>query len=327
MIRFAFVVTSLLATSAAFAQDECMTTFSHAEWKTEMDEIDTSFASFDLDNARLEVDATWRHVGCLDSVAKTGYLARFMRQRAMLAFFDQDEDNAIKWGLAARHAAADFPWTVPEDHPFRTMIAGAEDPAIGGAEGSLIVPPKGHMFMDGKPLLEPKANAEIPNLIQVTDKKGAVVSTFWQDGAAFPADIIGPPGEPLYPPLGWCDPGPETYAEAGGDQSFPATEAPPREACDPGEVKPPPSGLAVAIPNAAAGGALAVVAGVFYGVALSAHGHLDDNADSIDHLTKTRSTANLMVLGSAVAGAAAVGIGVTAFIDTDGAGAAVHVRF
>jgi hypothetical protein len=321
-----------VASTPALAQDECLTSFSHPEWVTEMDEIDKSLATFNLDDARLQVDATWRHVGCLSAPVQPGYLARFARQRAMLAFFDQDEDNAIKWGLLAKYTAPDMGWPVPEDHPFRQMIAEAEDPPMGGPENASLIIAKGNkVLLNGWPITEPKAHAEVPGLVQVVDKKGAVVSTYWQDGAAFPPDMIGPPGVVNEPPC-FDPPKAEDYAAAGGDQSQPST-APALTWSGPscGGKGPKPTGNEggggnISIVNLAAGAGLAVIAGTTYAIALVDKGHLGD-ATNPDELVKSRSGANVLSFTSAGLGAAAVGVGVTAFIMDDTPGVAFGFRW
>ncbi len=212
-----FAVPGVLFSSDAFAQDFCPAPYSHEKWRADMDKVDAAYVTIDLDTARRLIEGIWRDVGCLDMVAKRGHLARFARQKALLAFYDQDEDTAVRWGLLSRAAAPDFPWSsdMAEDHPFRSMVVAAEDPPIGGPEGQgLLVEKKSSYFMNGRPLLEPKAEAEIPNLVQQADKKGKIISTYWQDGAAFPVDVLGPVGEALTVPK-WFVPS-TSYADAGG---------------------------------------------------------------------------------------------------------------
>lgn len=423
--------------SDAWAQDTCAAAYTHADWRKEMDDIDGAFKAFDLDAARIKIDSTWRNVGCLNEVAHPGHIARFARQRALLYFFDQDEDSAIKWGLLSRYAAPDFPWPadMAEDHPFREMLTNAEDPPIGGPDdASLLIEKKGAAFINGKPLLEPKARAEVPNLIQIADKKGAVLVTFWQDGAAFATDMIGPPGVVLEVPK-WYVPV-TSYADAGGEALFgsdavvdggnttdggnntdggnttqgtgdPTTDnkrptvtsvvlspdpARPGEtvtatasgsdpegdaiqyaytwsvngtviadatgtsfggfeagdrvsvvvvpsdakgAGQPSEsaaltIEKPEkesSGGGIKISRLAIGGGLGLAAGTMWFVGHSASAAFMSGESPNDSLASTRTTANLMLLSSGLVGAAALGVGVTAFVSDGGPQVGVSVRF
>ncbi|MBT3222159.1 MAG: hypothetical protein HN348_24050, partial [Proteobacteria bacterium] len=72
------------------------------------------------------------------------------------------------------------------------------------------------------------------------------------------------------------------------------------------------------VPNAAIGGGLALIAGTMWAIAGASKASMA-KATTQDQLLAKRSTANVLVLASAATGAAAIGIGVTAFISDDGA--------
>ena len=421
--------TLLLPGAAAYAQDACTAGYAHEQWRTEMDKVDAAFQQFDLNKARVEIDAVWRHVGCLDAVARPGHLARFARQRALLHFFDQDEETATRWGLLARYTAADFPWSADfaEDHPFRSMVSGASDLPIGGPENAGFKANKKtpYIFLNGRWITEPRARAEIPNLMQFTDKKGLVTSTFWQDGAAFPEDILGPPLTPPAAPKWFVER--TTYEDAGGANVFAAdrpNEPPPAVAPEPVKsdptppndvggtisepetpvpnadvnetrVAPEPEAVATApapkptespkptetiaataetasekpllapppsvslpttvaekfaavspqpvpsstkasvpqpsasrtIPRLAVGGGLGLVAIVLGVVSNSAANQFYDVSTEANDLVGLRGRANKLLLGAGLAGTAALGVGVTAFISQDGPGLGVSARW
>lgn len=328
MIRPMLALAFVTLTTDAYAQDQCMTDYTHEQWRTDMDRVDEQLAEFDLDETRILVDKIWRNVGCLETLVRPGHLARFGRQRALLSFFNQDEDAAVKWGLAARYTAPDYPWALPEDHPFRAMVTETEDRVMGGIDGAtLVVPRKGAAFINGRPLLEPKAPAEVPHLIQVTDKKGHVISTWWQDGAAFPNDFIGPEGPPLEVP-DWYVPVTD-YSDAGGEAGDGSTSVASTDPIGPTDpVGPTPGGGGLKVVNIAAGGGLGLAAGTMYLIAGAAAGKINNgNFEDSQELKATRSRANLMVVGAGMAAAGAVGVGVTAFVAADGAGVGFNVRW
>lgn len=337
VVRIAAIGAALAHASSAFALDpSCPAPFTHAAWVSAMDQIDAALADSRVDAARSGLAQTKVALICLDTVAKPGHMARFARLEALAYFFDQDEEAAVKWGNLARDVAPEFPWSVPEDHPFRSLLSEADVPPIGGPDGGLLVPKGTFVFLDGAPIATPQARAEVPSLIQETDKKGVVAKAFWQDGAAFPADLVDPSGSPL-PAATWfvAD---HDYASAGGNQTYGegGTVASATNPTTPGKppvaptTKPPRTKTAgtggIGIPQAAAGGGLGVLAGVLYvGAAITA-GHMD-RAGGVNQLIRTRAVANDLVIGSAIAGVAAVGVGATAFLTDGGGGIAIHGRF
>ena len=75
-----------------------------------------------------------------------------------------------------------------------------------------------------------------------------------------------------------------------------------------------------------------MLAGTAYAIALSAKGSISRDAqagaiESGDELARRRSLVNSMALSSGVLAAGAIGVGVTAFISTDGGGLGLTARF
>jgi hypothetical protein len=69
---------------------------------------------------------------------------------------------------------------------------------------------------------------------------------------------------------------------------------------------------------------LAAVSGALYGLATVSARRFEE-AGTVDDMVGARSSANLLVLGCGLAGAGAVGAGVTVFLD--GRSAGLQVRF
>jgi hypothetical protein len=353
-----------LPSTDAFAQDPaCATTpVNHAAWRQAMDDIDATIHAFQLDVAREKLERTRTSLVCLTEIVRPSYLARFARQRALVAFYDQDEDSAVHWGLLSRLAKADLPWPadMPVEHPFRQMVEFADKPPVGGPEdATLLVEKKGSVFMNGAPLLAPRAEAEVPHLLQVTDKKGLVLSTFWQDGAAFPPALIGPAGDPLEFPA-WFVPEAGAAAvvavvtepvvtEPVAVVTGPAVTEPVAVVTEPvvtepvavvtepvvpepvlpdpvfSEPDPPRETGGPNVIRLGIGGGLGVVAGTLYTIGAVMHGGAEDA--TADTLPGLRTRVNLMALGASLSGAAALGVGVTAFVSADGADLGLHLTW
>lgn len=187
----------LLLVSAALAQD-CPERWEAARMDAELAAADAALAAGDVDTGRAHLSTAHRQALCLDAVVRPSQVARLSRSLALAFFYDQDGDATRRWGLSARQASPALPWDetrFPPDHPFRAEVEDGDLPALAGPEGvGLAFPKKGAVFAAGHLLTAPLARIEVPLLVQVTDKDGAVVDAWWQDGAAFPERGLGPAG-------------------------------------------------------------------------------------------------------------------------------------
>jgi len=310
---------ALLSPGLATAQDAvCNGVFTHSEWSAAMDQADQTLADFKIDDAKELLAKTHKSVPCLDTVVLPSHLGRFARQNALVAFYEQDELTAVRWGMLQRYAAPDMPWPEDfgEDHPLREILDFADEPTLAGPDDKgLVFPKKGAVFLNGRLLTETKARAEIPNLIQITEKSGEMTLQYWQDGAAFRDSILGEPGAVPEMPK-WFVPESE-----GGTEAVASADPKPKP-----EKPPKPDRSGPKIGNLAAGAALAVAAGTLYGVGGASRGGLK-NATSETELVSIRSRTNMLALSSGVAFAGAIGVGVTAFVDTEGGALGVNFRF
>jgi len=210
----------------AHAQTEvCSSVYTHDQFFRDMNEVDRLVADLDIQGAKRKLSDARTALRCIDEVVQPTYLARFGRQMALIFFFDQDEDATRRWGLLSRYSDASFPWPreYPADHPFREQVESSDDPILGGpAAASLAPPKKGGIFMNGHLLTRPEAPAEVPVFMQVADKKGVVIASFWQDGARFPDVVLAPAGPEPLPPKWWEGPTPApAVAVAEADESTP----------------------------------------------------------------------------------------------------------
>lgn len=208
--------------AAALAQQEaCYEDYTHEAWEAHLNGVDEALHNVDIEGARDLLRKSHKLTLCLVEPARPSYVARLARQLAMTFFFEQDEDAIRRWVFASNTADPELSWPrdIDASHPLRAQVAMQEPPEVTGPEGGLVVPTKGAFLANGRPLLEPRAAVEIPLFVQVMDKKGVIVHQYWQDGSAFPEDIIDPDGGPLKTPK-WYAPEPESARTKMRDPLF-----------------------------------------------------------------------------------------------------------
>mgnify|MGYP006928187496 CR=1 FL=1 len=336
---------ALFLPSLAQAQDElCAGRYSTEAWGADMDGVDKRFEDFQLEDAEMALKEIRKLVPCLGSVVLPSQLGRYARQWATLAFFKQDEVTAGRWGLLQMYTAPNLPWPddVGEDHPLREMISYAEESPIGGPDDQVIVFPKrGAIFMNGWVLTTTKVPSDLPHLVQLTDKDGEISIGYWQDGASFREDTLGPMDSPQVAYPKWFTPEPGMKDDDAVAQIEPRVDVPDPEPAVPEPAEPEPAVEPVAKPekipkepregglktvNLIAGGGAAVLAGTLYAVGGLSRSGLG-KASSTDELAAARSRVNILAMSAGVVGAGAVGLGVTAFVSTSGGHVGLNLRF
>jgi len=192
-------MTLLLALVApALAQDApCDASFDINRFIEGMNLVDASFEAFDAENAKVVLKSMYTDMACLEDRVHPRHLVRYARQRAMSAFFDQDELEMGYWAQLAG-VDPDMPWpaSVTPDHPVRDQLTFVlmEDPLT--VDGVLTPPKGGGILLDGTLLLEPTTTPDAPHFVQVVDKNVTVLSSRWQDGVVFPSALLAKVGEP-----------------------------------------------------------------------------------------------------------------------------------
>ncbi len=194
--RLALIFAFGLVSTPATAQDEMCAKYTLDDLREDMDRIDTAVRKPSLPEASHLSGQLHAELRCLNELAPRQDLQRFAQQRAVLAFFDQDEEQVRLWGLAARYLDAGQDWPDYGPPVLGAAIEELENVDLAGPEGAQLLHPKGSaVFLNGAVLTEPLARIEIPNLIQLADKTGKVSEAWWQDGAAFREQILGGTGE------------------------------------------------------------------------------------------------------------------------------------
>ena len=201
------VALALLAPLTARA--ECEAAFGVNDFIASMGKAETALGDFDLDMFRNVLDLTYAQLPCTPDRLHPNHVARFARLNALAAFFDQDEYTVARWSPIAtgRNGVA---WTgdyVDEEHPFRTTLADypSRDPV--GPDGAFLYPPKGGgVLINGWLALEPRAEPEAPNFVQVVDADGIVVDSFWMEGGDFPNKLLRGDDGGVTAPAWWAEP-------------------------------------------------------------------------------------------------------------------------
>ena len=133
-------------------------------------------------------------------------------------------------------------------------------------------------------------------MIQLFDKDGKIIIGYWQDGASFRQDTLGPLDDtPQATVPKWFVPEPGMKDDAAPVEPEPATPEPetpepeepeePEEPKEPKEPKEPREGTKMG--NLIAGGGMAVVAGVIFPAPLLQHLHLSRAQDALKELGVT----------------------------------------
>lgn len=206
----ALLLLGCVVSQAAMAQDGCEESYDINQFVSDMNRADQALGDFDLDMFRNVLDLTYARLPCSADRAHPNHVTRFARQQALAAFFDQDDLTLEMWAYAALQKSG-LQWTgdfADEDHPFRRALSDYSDIEMAGPDGAFLYPPKGGgVLANGWLILEPKAlGGETPNFMQVVDKDGIVIDSFWMEGGFFPNKILRGDDGGLTEPEWWSEP-------------------------------------------------------------------------------------------------------------------------
>jgi len=197
---------SLGIPGTARAQDlPCNEPFGTNDFVAKMNNADAALAEFELEKYRALLADIQDLLPCTFDRIHPNFITRYARQMAMSYFLDQDEMTMAQWGtLASANAEMAWPPSLEDEtHPFRDALAFIEEPWLNGPEGAGLNPPKGGaIYLDGVMLNKAMANAETPHFVQLLDKRGLVLESFWQDGSGFAHRLLKADPTPPESP-GW----------------------------------------------------------------------------------------------------------------------------
>jgi hypothetical protein len=285
----------LLVGTEAWAQQACIDPMSRIQLGAALGEVTDALEASELVEARAQLAEISERLPCLEEVVDRALFALFARSNAIVYFYGQDEEQASRWGQASRLAMPELAWDdrlFPPDNPIRTLIETTPLPAAEGVAGGLAAPRGGGVFLNGQFAPRPEAWPDLPVLVQVFDRNQALVKGWWQDGPAFPADLLTARAEDLPPPAWWTEGGPSS---------------------PPDKIRPPPKVPAgdgpPVVPIAASLG-LGLLSGASYLLAAQTASTFKEGGHTSEELTSLRTRANLLVLASGASLAGAVGVGV-----------------
>jgi hypothetical protein len=301
MVSFAWLTVAGVARGET--PSTCAAPYSRIQLGAAIGEVGDALAVSDLVDAQKHINEVRDRMPCLDEVVDRHLFALFARYQAVVFFYGQDEQEAARWGVAARSVEPDLRWddkVFPLNHPARTVVDSGRIPQLVGLpDYGFEVPRGGGAFVNGRFTPRPEALEDIPALVQVFDKAQQRVDAGWQDGNRFPDRFLSDsPGD--LPPPAWLVGG---VSAPGPTRPAPVTKVKPEpqpKTGGGGNVPVVPIGTSIV---------LALVSGGSYALATSFHGQLEE-ARTVDQLTKARTKTNLMVVTSGVSLAGAVGVGV-----------------
>jgi hypothetical protein len=180
----------------AQARDPSCPDLTVAQLEGLIEEIDLAYLNLEMNRANALLAAAEPRVPCIVEVVPTVDVAAFALRRSYSLALELDPSEAKRWARLAKALDPQLPWPayIPGDHEIRDLIADEEPlPKIPVRAKGLVVPPGGGVFLDGRFLEAPEAEAAVPHLLQVGDNNGELVIAQWQDGTAFPEEVLGPP--------------------------------------------------------------------------------------------------------------------------------------
>ena len=301
------------------AQEEaCSGPYTEQTMGDQLGQIQSLIDNQNLVPAQKGIRQIKKQIVCLPTLVNRAHLALFARAYAVLSFYDQDEESALRWEYLAQYTDPSLNWPefLHNNHAFQELLRESQAPSLAGpTERSLAVPPKGAVFLNGTLLSTPIALTETPQLVQVFDKNQVMLQAYWQDGAAFRSDLLIPSTSP-YPIPSWVS----------LDRLTPLTTQPSPNRLKVSTVRRrefDPTAPPKAAVYTSAG--LAILSATLYTAAAINTAKLDQHSTE-QRLRSGRTLSNILVLGSSVSAAGAIGVGVTLFVG-DQRGVQLNVRF
>lgn len=189
----------LLATLSHAQMEVCAGPYDNGQLLVDLDAIDDTLGTLDLDGARDRMKEVHKRLLCLEEPVDPLGLGRFARQLSVAFFFDQDEDAMLRWGRLTRTVAPDLPWPADLDpeHPLRAALESRPEPKAAASPDTLAVPKRAVLYLNGQAIDQSTVAIETPGLGQLS--ASGDWESWWQDGSAFPALVTGDGEAPALP--------------------------------------------------------------------------------------------------------------------------------
>lgn len=205
----------LLALSGVAHAQTRICEYTPGQWRSDLDAVDAVLQEADLKEAKILLEIHARQIECLSVPLSPDAVVRYAQIQAYIAFHSQDPEGATRWSRLVEQVGPDAPWPawVPEDHPVRRQLEWADPTEVVSLEDQHVAHPrKGGIFVNGRFLARPELPLDTPLLVQVHDRKGARVESFWHDGM-IPERYLADGARVAEPPR-WYDPAAPVEVEA-----------------------------------------------------------------------------------------------------------------
>lgn len=302
---------ALFATASAQEQ-VCSTIYTVEELRTAVAEAQALVEQGRGARAVEVLGATGDVLHCMDQLVPRSDLVVYAETRAIAGFLTQEPELAMRWGQLVTVLEPEHAWSENAAGVQMLLEEAPELRVTSLDDQGFALEKRGSIFFDGAFLPKPVATTGVPHLVQVFNGKGHLLEGFWQDGAAFPEHLLGPPtklSEPKY-----FDASTGTITPKGK----PPSDLPKRQLI--------PTKVLI-------GGGLVLASGAVYALAGVSHARFtcdaatrDDCPTTAAELTGLRTRTNLLVVGSGLLFAGGVGIGVSGLL-TETPGIRFGARF
>jgi hypothetical protein len=250
------------------------------ELSTEVQAAGAAFSAMDLGGFVAARTRAAKDLVCLEQPLTPPDAGAYHRMEALAAFLQRDAEGSVAAFRASLSVqpAYELPTSIaPEGHPLHTLYETARGAPAG--EALAILSPEGaSVHVDG--LRSATRPADLPAVLQLVAYDGSVL---------------------------WSG-----YVDARSElPAWPEIELPPAPPIPVVEVVPP---RRVSVPLLVSAGAVAAASGGLYAAARTTRARYDDPQTSFEDLDGIRQRTNGLETASQVAGAAALGMGVAAFV-------------
>ena len=248
-MRILWMTLGLLIPNACFGWDEpCAKVAIEEEFAAQLVSIEASLSEGLLEASRASLSAVHKELLCMDQIVSTQFMSRLGTLFSIAFFFDQDDDASQRWLRGSKYAVSETRWppVIEESHPLRDLEADLEWLFSNQENTGFLLPKKATLFISGRFVAKPTVPVETPLLVQVADRKGRVLSSWWQDGAAFPEDRLIAGGPALLEPSWWEKANRDRQRETPTSSPVPVAKAPEAVAEAPAPVAEAPAPVAEA---------------------------------------------------------------------------------
>lgn len=191
--------------TAAWA-DPCDVLIDAEAWRWQLDRAAEQLAGPNIAGGQATLNSAKNRATCLATRVDPADLTLLARLEAVSAYFKQELDQVEDWAKLAAvvEPTSSMPAWIDEAHPVRSFLDRPPPGWSGWPEQAVEVPKKGGVFLNGLWLDRPIFPTATPCLIQVLDKSGRRIDSWWQHGAAAPPGQLVPTDE--------APPAPKFYA-------------------------------------------------------------------------------------------------------------------